>query len=704
MRITSNMYYKNIYGEGNALLSKNLFDVNKQIASGLSIQYAQDDVRTFTETMRLDNEITALGQVKQSVQSAFKVSDQTDAVLGEFETSMNRTRTLLLNAANGTNSETSLDAIAQELRSIEDHLKSLANTSINGQYLFSGSAVDVRPIADDGTYMGNDGLLKAFTGSKTSQQYNISGEELFLGEKKLVQREVTTNVVQTNLSAKYPDFMDTTVTGEHALISGSDTIRDLMGDSDNLVDAGVDKHFFYINGTRSDGTSFKEKMVMSDDEKVSDLLKEIGDFYGNTPEVDVVNVSMNQNGQIVIEDKIKGSSKIDFHMVGATDLLNGGTALDAADVTNIDALGAGESNFDKIMLGTSTATNPNLHVKEFIKSSLSAADGVAVTNAIEGTLYDRTEFSKEGSRLSSSFPQIIRETNAFATPSTKLSEVADISQGTAGTLDGTSFILEGTDINGVAYSAQIDLAAAGSTFTVGLNTYNIFDIGTPRAAVGADDMTYKQLMDIMNMVVTGNLPAAAPGSSAQYDAAIEAADLRGRTFLSHDGKIQFEEIGTGNTQAAIALYDANSGDFTAGVDASVMTFNTNNAITVRDPKTDFFKTLDEIITSVENYKLYPDSSSGDIRNVGIENAIAMMDDLQDHVFRSHSQVGVQSNSLNASLQRTKLMEISSMSLRSSVIDTDLAEASLTLAKLNTNYQAMLSTVGKISQLSLVNYL
>ncbi|MFA5453765.1 MAG: flagellar biosynthesis protein FlgL [Sulfurimonas sp.] len=700
MRITSNMYYKNIYGEGNALLSKNLFDVNKQIASGLNIQYAYDDVRTFSETMRLDNEISTLGQVKSSTKSALKMSDQTDSVLNEFETSMNRTRTLLLNAANGTNDETSLDAISQELRSIEEHFKNLANTSINGQYLFSGSAVDVRPVADDGTYMGNDGHLEAFTGSKTSQQYNISGSELFLGENKLVKREVTTNVVQENLSAKYPDFTDATVTGEHALISSSDTIRDMMGDGDNVVDAGVDKHFFYINGTRSDGTSFKEKIAMSDDEKIDDLLNEIGALYGNTPEVDVVNVSMNQNGQIVIEDKIKGSSKIDFHMVGATDLSGGA----AADVTNIDALGAGETNFDSIMLGTSTATNPNLHVKEFIKSSLSAADSVAVTNAIEGTIYDKTEFSKDGATLSSASPQIIRETNAFATASTKLSEVADLSQGAAGTLNGTSFIVEGTDINGVAYSAQVDLNAAGSTFTVGGNTYNIYNVETPRAAVDGDDMTYKQFMDVTNMLTTGNLPATAPGTAVEYDAAIETSDLMGRTFLSYDGKMQFEEIGTGNTQATLAIYDANSGDFTAGADASVMTFNTNNAITVRDPKTDFFKTLDEIITSVENYKLYPDSTSGDVRNVGIENAIAMMDDLQDHVYKEHSQVGVQSNALDTSLQKTELLEISSMSLRSSVIDTDLAEASLNLAQLNTNYQAMLSTVGKVSQLSLVNYL
>ncbi|WP_294933021.1 flagellar biosynthesis protein FlgL [Sulfurimonas sp.] len=701
------MYYKSIYSEHNGQLNEALFDVNKQIASGLKIQYAHDDIRTFTETMRLDNEISTLGQIKKSTESALKMSDQTDSVLGEFETSMNRTRTLLLNAANGTNDETSLDAIAQELRSIEDHFKNLANTSINGQYLFSGTAVDVRPIADDGTYMGNEGLLKAFTGSKTSQQYNISGAELFLGEKRLVQREVSTNVVQTNLSAKYPDFTDSTVVGASALIKSSDTIRDLMGDVDNAVDAGVDKHFFYVSGTRSDGVSFKEKIAMSDDEKISDLLKEIGDLYGNTPEVNVVNVSMNQNGQIVIEDKIKGSSKIDFHMVGATDLFGGG----AADVTNIDDLGAGETNFDSIMLGTSTAANSDLYVKEFIKSSLSSADSV-VGNSIEGTIYDRTEFSKDGAKLSSASTQIVRETNAFATASTKLSEVADLSQGTAGTLDGTSFVIEGTDINGTAYSARIDLASAGSTFSLDTDldgvydngTYNIYDVGTPRAAVNGDDMTYKQFMDVVNMLTTGNLPATVPGTAAEYDGAIKDADLRGRTFLTHDGKIQFEEINSGNTKASLAIYDANSGNFTAGADASVMTFNTNNAITVRDPKTDFFKTLDEVIKSVENYKLYPDASSGDVRNVGIENAIAMMDDLQDHVYRAHSQVGVQTNALDTSIQRTGLLEISAMSLRSSVVDTDLAEASLTLARLNLNYEALLSTAAKVSKLSLVNYL
>ncbi len=690
MRIASSMYYKNIYGENNSQLSKSLFDVNKQIASGLKIQYAYEGIRTFTETMRLDNEIATLDQTKNSVQSAMKFSDQTDAVLNEFETSMNRARTLLINAANATNSETSLDAIAHELRGLEEHFKSLSNTSVNGQYLFSGSAVDTKPIASDGSYMGNDAILKAFTGSGTSQQYNISGAELFLGEEQTVKREITTNVMQYNLSTKYPDFTDSSVSGTAAYITSDDTIRDLMGDIDNVVGG---THYFYISGTQSDGTSFKEKISMSDGDKIEDLLKQIGDIYGNTADVDVVNVSMNPYGQIVIEDKIKGSSKIDFHMVGATDFSGGA----AANVTNIDALGVGETNFDKIMLGTSTATNPNLFIKEFVKSSLSAADGV-LGNSIEGTIYDRTEFSKEGAMLSSSTPQIIKETNAFATTSTKLSEVASES------LDGKSFVFEGVNVNGVSYTAQIDLANGGSTFSLdgGVTNYDIFDMGSPRAAVGADNMTYKQLMDVMNMVVTGNIPAA--NSAAGYDAAISTADLGARTFLSYDGKITFEEIGTGNTQATMALYDTNSGNFNVGVDASVMTFNTNNALTVRDPKTDFFKTLDAMIKAVENHKLYPDGSSGDVRSVGIEDAIKMMDDLQDHIFRSHSQVGAQSNALTNSLERTEMLKMSSVGLRSSVIDTDLAEAYLTLEQLNTNYKAMLSTVTKVSELSLVNYL
>jgi flagellar hook-associated protein 3 FlgL len=206
----------------------------------------------------------------------------------------------------------------------------------------------------------------------------------------------------------------------------------------------------------------------------------------------------------------------------------------------------------------------------------------------------------------------------------------------------------------------------------------------------------------MNMVSTGKLPASAPGTAAEYDAAVADANGDARTHLSYDGKIQFEEIGKTSTQARIALYDSNSDDF--GKPPSVMTFNSNNSLTIRDPKTDFFKGLDGMIQSIEDHKNWPDSTDGNKRSIGIENSISLLDDMQDHISRSHARSGSQSNALTISTKRIDLLKLSTATLRSAVIDTDLAEAALTLSNLNTNYSAMLASVGKISKLSLVNYL
>ncbi|MBU1927979.1 flagellar biosynthesis protein FlgL, partial [bacterium] len=686
MRVTSSMYYDNLFGGNNTKLNSKLFDVNKQIASGLKIQYANEGVGTFVETMQLDNEMTTLGQIKKSVGSGYKVSNQTDVILNDFGISMDRMKALLVSSSNAAQSSTSLDAIAKEMRGLESHLKNLANTSINGQFIFSGSAVDIKPISEDGTYNGNAAAMNAFLGSQSKQQYNLTGADFFLGEEVGVKREVTSNVPNLNLSAKYPDFLDASLLGTDTYVTPQNTIRDLMGDNNNSTTPEND-YYFYLRGTKSDGTTFNLAMPpMHDNQKIDQLLIDIGKAYGNTANLKVVNVSMNDRGQIVVEDKMKGSSKLDFHLVGAVDFSGAG----AANVTNIDALDGGETNFLEVINPTTPPAN-QLYVKEFVKSSLTSATGAA--SNIEGLVYDRTEFSKNGSKLSSNVAQVLKDGNAFATPSTKISEVA------SGSLNGTTFKLVGKDINGTAYDVSIDFATSGSTFTVGANTYDIFNMANPRTAVNADDMTYQQLMDVVNMAVTGSIPAAVFANADDYDTAIKDSRSQGQTALSYDGKLQFSDATSSDTKATLALFDSNSGNFTAGVPSSVMAFNANNALTVRDPKTDFFKTINEIIRTVEDNKAYPDGSNGSARSVGIQNAISMIDNLQDHVTRSHTTVGAQSNALSNALDRTTILETSTMTLRSSVIDTDLAESSLRLSQLTLNYQAMLSTVGKVSKLS-----
>ena len=108
MRVSSSMYYDNIYGTNTQKLDKELFDVNKQIASQLKIQYAHDDVGVFAETMRLDNEILTLEQSKKSSENGYKMANQTDTILNSFETSLDRMKILLSQSADGAQNEPGL--------------------------------------------------------------------------------------------------------------------------------------------------------------------------------------------------------------------------------------------------------------------------------------------------------------------------------------------------------------------------------------------------------------------------------------------------------------------------------------------------------------------------------------------------------------------------------------------------------------------
>jgi len=721
VRITSSSYYNNIYGENNKL-NKQLFDVNKQISSGLKIQYAHEDPGVFIDTLRLDDEITTLNQVKSSAQSAYKLSTQTDTTVGELVKTLESMKVKIVNSANAAHSDASIQAIAKELRGLQNHLRTLANTSIGGQYLFSGTATSVKPIGTDGTYQGNDKDLEAFLGSGVKQKYNISGEQLFLGDENKVNRTITTNVPQKSLTDLYPDVMqDTSIprsAAKESYITESSTIRDLMGDTDAIADSTTDpKSHFYIQGTRHDGSTFKTHFDMESGETIQALMDNIALQYDpNLTNPDLVNVSINAHGQIEIVDKQAGSSKLDFHMVGAVDFdnTNAGDAADisdgalyAATVGEIDNLQTGSPNFE-----TAAVTTPGLYVKEFTKSSLDTPPGVS--NSIEGINYDRTNFEQDGAKLISNVSQTLISDNSYAVPKTKLSEVGIID--TTLPLPVTTIRLQGKQIGGLTdYDISISLGNPSSfTDNIGSSTFDIYGSafnddgdGIKESAEGiatnGSDVTYQQLMDIVNMAVTGKLPTATNDPVA-YDDAIKDANNLGKVTLDYAGKIVFEDKNNTKTKASLSIYDASSSSY-ATTDGPALTFNANSALTIRDPKTDFFTQIEEIIKSVEEGKVRADGSdSSDPRNLGIQNAIQSIDDLSDHVSRLQTEVGSYSQVLQASSDRTDMLLISTKTLQSDIIDTDIAEATLRMQQLSLNYQAMLSSISKVSQLSLVNYL
>lgn len=641
MRVTTSMYYRDMQAQ-NSKTAKALFDVNKQISSGSKIQYAYEDAGLFVKTVRLDNEIATLEQVKQSTNSGLKFSTNTDTTMNELTTTLEAFKVKMIQAANsGASSPTSRNALADELDSLRDHLSNLSNTSINGQYLFSGTASSTKPIDENGVYQGNDGDMSAFFGDQIQQKYNISGADLFLGEETGTKREIMTNIALTDLDGEF--------------LSSSDSILELM-------DGNSGAQNFYFRGMTHDGDAVKERITLNDGDSIKDLLGAIENAFG----AGKVDVTLDESGQIRIADKLEGSSKLDFHIVGNT-----GTTVD-----DLDDLG---------ILGEP--------VKAFMKSGFTSP---AIVGAPEEAVYDRTGFTQDGAILASNVPQIVKADNSFATGATKLSEVFSSMN--------ADLHLEGVQRDGVTpYAIDIDFGADPAVDPVVVDlgggvTYQVAD-GRGNATV-ADDMTYRQLMDVINMAVNAEVPT---DLGADYQLSVETADRVSEVELSHDGRIVFEEKRDPVSSASISLYDDNSEDFSNN-DGPVALFNANNALTLRDPKTDFFASIDDAIRSVREGKEYADADSGDPRTGGIQPGIQMIDDLLDHVVRQHTKAGGQSQALQTANERNETLILSSMTLRSDTIDTDLAESALRLQQLSLNYEAMLSTVSRITGLSLVNYL
>jgi flagellar hook-associated protein 3 FlgL len=215
-----------------------LYKINKNISSGRQIQTSYDDSSLYSDVVRLENEEKTLSQASDSAQKALSFSTNTDTTLNQLQTTLDSFKTKLIRATNAEHDETSLDAIASDLEGMKKHMLALANTSINGQYLFAGTAVTTKPMQDDGSNRGNDKTMKALVGSEVELAYNIDGKSLFYGVDNDYNKKITTNVRLYNQTLLHPVQNDPYATegsiSEEKFLTSSDTIRDLMGDTYNI--------------------------------------------------------------------------------------------------------------------------------------------------------------------------------------------------------------------------------------------------------------------------------------------------------------------------------------------------------------------------------------------------------------------------------------------------------------------------------------
>ncbi len=144
MRITNKLNFTNSVNNSMGGQSA-LYQISQQLASGLKIQNSYEDASTYIDNTRLEYEIKTLEQVKESTSRAQEMTQNSMKALQDMVKLLEDFKVKVTQAASDSNSQTSREAIAKELERIKESIVQLANTSVNGQYLFAGSQVANKP-------------------------------------------------------------------------------------------------------------------------------------------------------------------------------------------------------------------------------------------------------------------------------------------------------------------------------------------------------------------------------------------------------------------------------------------------------------------------------------------------------------------------------------------------------------------------------
>ncbi|EOD4835049.1 flagellar hook-associated protein FlgL [Campylobacter upsaliensis] len=751
MRVTNKLNFTNSIQNtmsGASALNK----LSMQLSSGMKIQDSYEDASIYIDNTRLEYELKTLEQIKEATSSAKEMTSNSMKALQDMVKLLENFKVKVTQAASDSNSQTSREAIAKELEKIKEQIVQLANTSINGQYLFAGAQLNHKPFDSKGNYFGDKNNVNVVTGAGTESPYNIPGFDLFFKADGDYQKQITTNESFTDNRhdlSKDPS--------KKQYLKGDNLWQDLIGlgyvkDKNLEIDKDFDQKdtrldfpptTLYVQGVKPDGQSFKSAVLVNPTDKMEDVLEKIGNLYGNTATEKVVDVTINDSGQIQIRDLKEGNNKLDFHAVAYTPQFDDKTEMQKIEeemkklnppmtkdqLTNAVMTAAIGNNPPRPITDLQSPVQVtingqqfdiDLHQTDFINSKMTDTQG----NATNGADYDNTFFEKHGNSVIGNVSQVIQGTNAYATDDTKLSEVM------SGNAMDSTLNLTVNSKGGNTYNVTVNLqnstvsfpdpANPGQTITFPI-THTNPTTGNNGVVTPPNEITYRQLNDIIGMFASDQVPTQTitPNNgqitNAQYDTLQKLmSDSKSTVNVTMDyrGRISVTDKLSTGTNIGVSLSDSQSGHFpqppynhtanqVAGPDFS---FNANNSLVIDEPNVDVIKDLDLMIEAVLSGNMRANADGDNPRNTGMQGALERLDHLSDHINKLNTTMGAYHNNIDNVNTRVTFLGVNVQTLKTKVNDADYGETLMNLMQTQLAYQASMKATTTISQLSLLNYM
>jgi flagellar hook-associated protein 3 FlgL len=157
----------------------------QEVSTGKSVTVPSDNPGASAQMVQNTIETANVDQYTQNITDVMTTVQTAASALSSVASSLTQAVSLGTEGANGTNSPANLATLAQQVQSILASVVSDANTSVEGTYLFGGTASTTVPYTADSssptgyTYNGNSNVNSVAVGDNLNVQVNVAGSQIF---------------------------------------------------------------------------------------------------------------------------------------------------------------------------------------------------------------------------------------------------------------------------------------------------------------------------------------------------------------------------------------------------------------------------------------------------------------------------------------------------------------------------------------------
>jgi flagellar hook-associated protein 3 FlgL len=188
MRLSNQMLARNTLSQLQDV-SNDLYRTQRKMSSGKQITKPSDDPFGTTRAVSGRRDLEEIQQLGRNVDDALSWQGVTEVALSRITDVVQRSRELLVQGGNDSNSPQQREALAKEVDQLIETAKTEANGAYGGRYIFAGTATGTKPYTVGGSdaYAGDGGNVVRTIGPGVSIPVNVRGADFLGGDPAVAQ-------------------------------------------------------------------------------------------------------------------------------------------------------------------------------------------------------------------------------------------------------------------------------------------------------------------------------------------------------------------------------------------------------------------------------------------------------------------------------------------------------------------------------------